>query len=77
MQSILAEEAKRKREDDEHERKNETGMSKNKLKKLAKQARNPKKLARIGKDTPATCIQCRNLPVNLSYQSFSFKNKTF
>lgn len=64
MQMLQAEEAKRKREDNESEGKTE-GMSKNKLKKLAKQARNPKKLARMGREPPVTCTQCRNLPVSM------------
>lgn len=67
MEMIIADEAKRKREDNDVEEKSENGMSKNKMKKLARAARNPKKVARLNKEPAPTCAQCRNLPVSTKY----------
>ena len=62
MKHAIEEDSKRKRE--ESEEKPENGLSKNKMKKLAKQARNPKKLARLAKQDLLMCSECPNLPVN-------------
>ena len=65
MKHAIEEDSKRKRE--ESEEKPENGLSKNKMKKLAKQARNPKKLARLAKQDLLMCSECPNLPVNHTY----------
>ncbi len=62
MKHAIEEDSKRKR--DESEEKPENGLSKNKMKKLAKQARNPKKLARLARQDLVMCNECPNLPVN-------------
>lgn len=63
----MADEAKRKREDtDNGQEKPEGALSKNKMKKLARIARNPKKLARLARQDLVMCNQCSNLPVIIS-----------
>ena len=64
MQLIKEEEAlKRKREETEGEPKTEGGLSKRQMKKIARDARNPKKLARLAKQDVLSCLSCPNLPV--------------
>jgi uncharacterized protein YcbK (DUF882 family) len=66
----MADEAKRKREDNDNgDEKPEGAMSKNKMKKLARLARNPKKQARLARQDIATCNQCSNLPVIKRFSS--------
>ncbi|XP_032789190.1 tRNA-dihydrouridine(16/17) synthase [NAD(P)(+)]-like [Daphnia magna] len=63
IQLIMADEAKRKREEEDNgQEKPEGVLSKNKLKKLAKLARNPKKQARLARQDLVMCNQCSNLP---------------
>lgn len=60
----MADEAKRKREDNDNgDEKPEGTLSKNKMKKLARLARNPKKQARLLRQDLIMCNQCSNLPV--------------
>jgi tRNA-dihydrouridine synthase 1 len=71
IQLIMADEAKRKREDNDNgEEKSEGTLSKNKMKKLARLARNPKKQALLAKQAAfLTCNQCSNLPVIIRFSS--------
>lgn len=64
----MADEAKRKREEEDNgQEKPEGVLSKNKLKKLAKLARNPKKQARLARQDLVMCNQCSNLPVIINH----------
>ena len=66
----MADEAKRKREENDNgDEKPEGAMSKNKMKKLAKLARNPKKQARLARQDIVMCKQCSNLPVITHFSS--------
>ncbi len=72
----MADEAKRKREDNDNgEEKPEGTLSKNKIKKLARLARNPKKQARLAKQADlVTCNQCSNLPVIIRFHTSIHKH---